>query len=112
MRHIASVFTLVLLASCAAQERHRQPVYSTLLSASDIARITALVAERADIRLPIAEIRTEGQRRDAAIVYTGRWREAGDRSEWFTVQKRHGRWHILPPIRRDQVKPENILTVS
>ncbi len=71
MCHAASVFALLWLVSCATPKRLEQPVYSPLLSASDIAEITALVARRSDILQPLQEIRTEGRRHDLATVYTG-----------------------------------------
>jgi hypothetical protein len=101
---------VLVLASCAAVEHRQQPLYSPLLSASDIAEITALVAQRPDIRQPIYEIATDEQRRDRATVRTGRWREVGDQADYFTVQKRRGRWRIVSPIQQDRLK--RIITVS
>jgi hypothetical protein len=110
MRRAASAFILLLLVSCATPDHVRQPVYSLQLSASDVAEITALVAQRRDILQPVREIRTEGQRHDLATVYTGRWLKIGDQSDYFTVQKRAGRWHIVSPVQRDHLK--RIVTVS
>lgn len=102
-----------LLVSCAAVKTEISPrLYSPLLSADDISQIKALVASRPEISLPVSEIRTEKGFRDRATVYTGRWSKVGDVSEWFEVEKHHGRWRIISRIRRDRVKAENILTVS
>ena len=70
MRHVASAF-IVLLSSCTAVEHRQQPLYPPLLSASDIAEITTLVARRPDIRQSIYEIQTEGERPDRAVVIQG-----------------------------------------
>ena len=111
MRHVSSAFALMFLVSCASPERRQQPLYSPLLSASDISEITALVAQRSDIRQPIYEIATPDQRHDRATVSTGRWHNAGDQADYFDVQKRGGRWHIVPPIRHDTLRQEDIITL-
>ena len=111
MHRAASALLLVLLTSCTTVEHRQQPLYSPLLSASDIAEITALVAQRSDIRQPIYEIRTEDRRRDRATVYTGRWHKPGDQADYFTVEKRNGRWRITSRIQHDTLKKENIITL-
>jgi hypothetical protein len=114
MRYVVSAITLLLIASCAAPapERRPQPLYSSLLSASDIAAITALVAQRSDIRKPIYQITTDEERRDRFVVNAGHWDKAGDQADYFTVQKRHGTWQIVSPIEHDILRQENIITLE
>lgn len=111
MRHVCAL-TLLMLGSCATPEYPTQPLYSPLLSAADIAEITALVTQRTDIRQPIYQITTEEDRRDRFVVYTGRWNKVGDQADYFTVRKRHGKWKIVSPIQHDTLKREQIIVTS
>ena len=111
MRYLASAFGVLLLASCAAPQPHRQALYSPLLSPSDIREITALADQRRDVRKPVYQITEDEDRRDRFVVYAGEWSKAGDQADYFTVQKRHGRWRAVSPVRHDTLKQDNIITL-
>jgi hypothetical protein len=100
MRDVVSAIALFLISACAVStpERRPQRLYSSLLSASDIAAITALVDQRSDIRKPIYQITIDEDRRDRFVVNAGRWEKAGDQADYFTVQKRHGMWKIVSTV--------------
>jgi hypothetical protein len=108
MRYAAATLTLFSLGACAAIEQASSP-YSALLSKADIAEITALVAQRSDIRQPIFQITTEDARSNRFVVYTGRRDKIGDRSDYFTVQKLRGGWRIVSPVSHDTVRPEQVI---
>jgi hypothetical protein len=113
MRSVPLVFVLFLLGSCAAPERReRPPVYSPLLSASDIREITALVANRSDMRKPVYEINTHSDQPDRFIVYTGHWEKAGDQADYVAVRKRHGKWRIISPVSHGTLRQEDIITLE
>ena len=112
MRYAAVSLTLLLLGACAAVEQTSNPTYSSLLSKADIAEITALVAQRSDIRQPIFQITSEDPRRDSFVVYTGH-HKIGDQFDYFTVQKLRGTWRIMSPVSHDTVKSRpNSVTIT
>jgi hypothetical protein len=112
MRHAAAIFTLLLLGACAAIDQPSNPLFSSLLSRADIAEITALVAQRSDIRQPIYEIRTEDPRRNRFVVYTGHRDKDGAPSDYFSVQKLHGTWRIVSPVSHETMKFEPVIVTQ
>jgi hypothetical protein len=106
------ICVLCLFSGCAMPKSPQLEIYSPLLSADDLRQIKTLVAGRPDIRRPVWEIATEGARRDRARVSAGPWGKAGDVSDYFYVEKRAGKWRIIPPVRHDRLKAENIVTIS
>ena len=105
MRYAATAFTLFLLGACATVEQASNPLFSSVLSKTDIAEITALVAQRSDIRQPIFQITAEDPRRDRFVVYAGHQDKIGDQFDHFSVQKLRGTWRIEFPVSHDIVKP-------
>ncbi|HKP02427.1 MAG TPA: hypothetical protein VJU77_03610 [Chthoniobacterales bacterium] len=105
LRYAAAAFSLFFLGACAAVEQSSNAMYSSLLSNADIAEITALVARRSDIRQPIFRITTQDARSNRFVVYTGHKERIGDQSDYFSVQKLHGTWHIVSTVSHDIVIP-------
>jgi hypothetical protein len=115
IRALAIVAIASLLVACTGLKTETQrhwDDFSPLLSTGDIQQIKALVASRPDLKQPVWQIATEEGRRDHAKVSCGRWIKPGDESDYFYVEKRNGRWRIIPPIRHDRLKAENILITS
>lgn len=113
MKTIICAYVGALLVGCVGPvpQRHWES-FSPLLSVADIQQIKALIAARPDIRQPVWEIDTDEGRRDRAIVTAGRWPNPGDESDYFYVEKRRGKWKIIPPVRHDRLKAGNIITIS
>jgi hypothetical protein len=105
MRYAAAIFTAFFVGACAAVDQPSNPLFSSLLSRADVEEITALVAQRSDIRQPIFQITAEDPRRDRFVVYAGHQDQIGDQFDYFTVQKLRGAWRIESPVSHDIVKP-------
>src|SRR5437016_1716254 len=107
---LAICFLFVGYAGVALKSEKNPEYFSALLSPDDIQQIKLLVAARRDIKRPVWQITTDEHRSDRATVYTGRWLKVGDESDYFQVEKHHGRWRITSPISHDRLK--RIITVS
>jgi len=112
MRAVLCGFCALLLGCIAPTTTRHWEDFSRLLSSDDLQQIKLLVAGRADIKQPVWQIATEEGRRDRARVSSGRWVNPGDESDYFQVEKHGRRWKIIPPIRHDRLKAENIITIS
>jgi hypothetical protein len=75
----------------------------------DVREIELLVAQRADILKPVISVHVmstipaNNPLNGKIEVVAGRDHHVGDTSDTFTVAKRHGRWAITSPIRRDSI---------
>ncbi|MEY2536848.1 MAG: hypothetical protein QOG67_588 [Verrucomicrobiota bacterium] len=100
--------TLIAFGSCTTPSVIEQPPeYSPRLSQQDIEQIKMLVAQIPNISHSVYRI--EANRPDRAVVSTGRWRDLGDKSWWFTVAKRHGKWQRVAPVQFDYLKPDQMI---
>jgi len=101
---------LMVEAPATTQGAVERPDYSPRLSQRNIQDLKALVA--AMPRLPQTVYRIDSEKPDAAVVHTGRWRDLGDVSFWFTAKKTKGKWHRVSEIEYDHLKPDQIIPID
>jgi hypothetical protein len=108
--HFVLAAALVTFTSCAVQHSVHPPDYSSRLSQRDIQELKALVASMP--RLPQTVYRIDAEKPDVAVVHTGRWRDLGDVSFWFTAKKTNEKWRRVSEIEYDHLKRDQIIAID